>query len=258
MDRYYPAELPKLKAPDDFKTRAAPYAGTYLSNRGSYTRFERMFALFGETKVAPTEDNRLMISDILLPGLTYWIEVAPDVFREEESGDMLWFERNEHGEVTHLVNPFPFIGSYRVPFYGAPSFHYIVLGLGLLGFLVALVSVVRNWKADRTAPAGARRARRVAAVLALCQFAFAGLLAGGIAVGIDELLYGIPTSIHVALAFPLLAIPFTFAVLYFAVQAWRQGFWTTYGRIQYTLIALFALGFLWSLNHWNLVGYKFG
>ncbi len=258
MDRYYPAELPQLKPPADFKQRAAAYAGEYFSNRGSQTKFERMLALFGDTKVVPTDDNKLMISDILLPGLTYWVEVAPDVFREETGADMLWFERNDKGEVTHLVNPFPFIGSYKVPYTGSLSFHYLVLGLGLLGFLVALVSVVRNWKTDRAGAAGARHARRVAALLGLCQFAFAILIGTALTVSIDDLLYGIPTSLYVALAFPLLAIPLTLGVVVFAVRAWREQYWTRYQRIQYSLIALFAVGFLWSLNYWNLVGYHFG
>jgi len=258
MDRYYPAELPKLKAPGDFSKRAADYAGEYLSNRGSKTKFERMLGLFGDTKVAPTDDNKLMISDILLPGLTYWVEVAPDVFREETSGDMLWFERNEKGEVTHLVNPFPFIGSYKVSTFGAPSFHYVVLGLGVLGFLFAIVSAVRSAAHARGDPMLSTLARRVAALLGVCQFAFAIVLGSALTVGIDDLLYGIPTSLYVALTFPLLAIPLTLVVAGYAVQALRRGWWTRYQRIQYALIALFAVGFLWSLNYWNLVGYRFG
>lgn len=259
MDRYYPARLPRLKAPEGFAERAAKYAGTYDGNRASYTKVERAFGLTSAgTRVAPTEDGRLLIQDILFPGVTYWIEVAPNVFRDESSEAMIAFVEDAGGRVTHLVNPFTFIGAHRLPAHGTPAFHWLVLGFGVLCFIVAIVSAVRHWKPDRAAPAGARRARRLAALVALLYFAFLGTLVGTLAAGIDELIYALPKSLYVALAFPLLAIPVTLAVAGCAVQAWRSGWWTAYGRVQYSVIALASLAFLWSLHYWNLVGYRIG
>lgn len=259
MDRYYPARLPEVKAPEDFKARAARYAGTYDGNRASYTKLERVFGLASAgTRVAPTEDGKLMIQDILFPGITYWVEVAPNVFRHESQGEFIAFVEDASGRITHLVPPFTFIGSHRLPWYGTPTFHWLVLGFGLLCFVVALVGALRHWKADRAAPAGARRARRLAALLALIYVAFFATLIGALAGGIDELIYALPTSIYVALTFPLLAIPVTLLVAWAAVQAWRGGWWTRYGRIQYTVIALASVAFLWSLHYWNLVGYRIG
>jgi hypothetical protein len=258
MDRYYPAKLPVLVAPDDFAQRAAKYAGTYDGNRASYTKFERVFGLASAgTRVAPTADGKLLIQDVLFPGVTYWVEVAPNVFREEHSDEMLAFIETD-GRVTHLVHPFTFIGAHKLPWYGTPTFHWLVLGFGLVCLVVALVSALRHWKADRAAPAGARRARRLAALLAAVYVAFFVTLLAAVAGGIDELIYALPTGIYVALAFPLLAIPLTLLVAWGAVQAWRQGWWTRYGRVQYAVIALAALAFAWSLNYWNLVGYKIG
>jgi CubicO group peptidase (beta-lactamase class C family) len=259
VDRYYPAKLPQLKAPEGFAERAAKYAGTYDGNRGSYTKLDRVFGLASAgTRVAPTADGKLMIQDILFPGISYWIEVAPNVFREENSDQMMAFVENEDGKVTHLVHSFTFIGSYKLPAWGAPTFHWLVLGFGMLCLVIALVSALRNWKADRAGAAAPRRARRAAALLALLHFTFFAVLIGGLAVGIDELIYEIPKAIYVALMFPLLAIPVTLAVAWFAVQAWRGSWWTRYARVQYAVIALASLAFLWSLNYWNLVGYKIG
>jgi CubicO group peptidase (beta-lactamase class C family) len=258
MDRYYPAKLPPLKAPEDFGKRAGKYAGTYASNRGSYTRLERVFRLFGSTKVWPTDDNKLVIKDILLPGLTYWVEVAPDTFREEHGQEMIAFVMGPDGNATHLVDPFIFIGSHKLPWYGTPDFHYLVLGLGAFLLVVALVSAVRNWKADRAGPAGPRRARRLAALLAVIYVAFVVALVAGLAPGIDVLIYELPTALYVALAFPLLAIPVTLAVAWLAVKAWRESWFNRYGRIQYTAIAIMSVAFLWSLHYWNLLGYRIG
>jgi len=259
MDRYYPAKVPVVKAPADFAERAAKYTGTYDGNRASYTKFERVFGLASAgTRVAPTKDNTLMIQDILFPGITYWVEVAPHTFREVDGDGMLAFHEDEAGRITHLTPPFTFIGSYKLPWYGAPTFHWLVLGLGLLCLVVALVSALRNWKADRAGEAGPRRARRMAALLALVYVAFFGTLIGALAGGIDELLYALPKAVYVALTFPLLAIPVTLLVAWAAVQAWRGSWWTRYGRIQYSVIALMSLAFLWSLSYWNLLGYKIG
>jgi CubicO group peptidase (beta-lactamase class C family) len=259
MDRYFPAKLPQLKAPDDFKTRAAKYAGTYDGNRANYTKFERAFGLASAgTRVMPTADNKLLIQDILFPGVSYWIEVAPNVFRNEAEDEFITFVEDGNGRITHLVGSFTFIGSHKLPWYGTPMFHWFVLGFGVLCALVSLVGAVRNWGADKAGPAGARAARRVAALLGLLYLGFLGLFVGGITAGIDELLYGLPSSIYVALALPLLAIPVALVVAWLAVRAWREGWWTTYGRVQYTVVALASLAFLWSLNYWNLVGYKIG
>jgi CubicO group peptidase (beta-lactamase class C family) len=259
MDRYYPAKLPKLKAPEDFKTRAAKYAGTYDGNRASYTKLERVFGLASAgTRVAPTADNQLMIQDILFPGVTYWVEVAPNVFRNEAEDEFITFVQDGNGNITHLVPPFTFIGSHRLPWYGTPTFHWLVLGFCVLCFIIAVVSALRNWKADRAADPGARRARRLAALLALVYVAFFVTLIGALAGGIEKLIYALPKSIYVALTFPLLAIPVTLLVAWAAVQAWRRGWWTGYGRAQYTVIALASLAFLWSLHYWNLLGYRIG
>ena len=259
MDRYYPAKLPVLKAPEDFKDRAARYAGTYKGNRGSYTKLERVFGLAGAgTRVMPTADNQLLILDITFPGASYWVEVAPNVFRNEAEDEFITFVEDRDGRITHLVPPFAFIGSHRLPWYGTPTFHWLVLGFGLLCFVVALVSAVRNWRADKAGDPGARRARRGAALLALLHAAFIVTLIGTLAGGIDKLIYEMPQSIYVALTFPLLAIPLTLFLLWSAVRAWQQGWWTRYGRVQYSVVALASFAFLWSLNYWNLVGYKIG
>ena len=63
---------------------------------------------------------------------------------------------------------------------------------------------------------------------------------------------------YVALTFPLLAIPLALASVYFAVILWRSSAWRLGARLHYTLATLAVAGFLFILNYWNLLGYKFG
>ena len=258
MDRYYPATLPVVQPPEDFKERAAKYAGTYRVIRHNYTKNERLFALLSAITVAPTQENTLLIASMGAPVASQWVEVAPSVFRKVDGQDMIAFHEDAEGNVRGYTWPFPFHAVYRVQWNDTLALHGFIAALALLCFIVAIVGALRHWKADRAAPPGARLARRGAALLGLTHLVFVVLVVATFASGLDELIYAWPPVFKVALAFPLVAIPLTLAVLYFAWRAWQGGFWTRYGRIQYSVIALASLAFLWSLHHVNLVGYHFG
>lgn len=259
MDRYYPATLPRITPPADFKQRAAKYSGSYAGLRRSYTKFESVFGLASPgTKVVPTPEGTLMISNLLLPGISYWSEVAPSVFREVDGDDMLAFVEDADGRVTHLVRPFTFIGAYKMPWYEVHELHWFILGFGLICFVVAIASALKNWKTDRAAPAAARRARRLAALLGLVQVTGLLLLVTVIAGDIDTLIYALPKSIYAALTLPLIAVPLTAGVLLYLPRVWKESGWSRYGRVQYSIIVIMGTLFLWSQYYWNVLGYKLG
>jgi hypothetical protein len=57
--------------------------------------------------------------------------------------------------------------------------------------------------------------------------------------------------------FPIVGAVLGIGVLIFAFLAWKKKYWTVYGRLHYSLILLSGLVFLWLLNYWNLLGWKF-
>ena len=257
-NRYYPARLPQLTAPADFKERAARFAGNYRVIRHNYTKNEKLFAMLNAMSVTPTEENTLLISSIGGAPPDQWVEVAPSVFRKLDADDMISFTEDAGGKISGFVWPFPFHAVYKLAWYDTLQWHGFIIGFGVLCFLIAIISALRHWKTDRTAAPSARNARRLAALMGLCHLVFLVLLVATFSSEIDELIYAWPPAFKVALAFPLLAIPLTLGVLYFVYRAWQNGFWTRYGRIQYSVIAIMGVAFLWSLNFMNLVGYKFG
>jgi CubicO group peptidase (beta-lactamase class C family) len=258
MDRYWPAKLPDVKPPADFKDRAAKYAGSYRVIRHSFTKNEKLFGMLQSVSVAPTEDNTLLMASDGALTPTQWVEVAPQTFRRIDGEQIVAFPEDADGNVRGIAWPFAFHAVYKLKWYETTGLHGFIAALAVLCFIIAVVSALRHWKADRAAPPAARRARRTAALLALCHFVFLALVVKTFSGELEELIYALPPVFKVALLFPLLAIPLTLAVLYFAYRAWQGGFWTRYGRIQYTVIALVGVAFLWSLNFANLVGYKFG
>lgn len=257
MDRYYPARLPDVKPPEDFKTRAANYAGSYRIIRHSYSTFEKAFSMLSALKVFPTDRNTLIVA--FGPFVSEYAEVKPQVFRRVDQDDMIAFSVDESGRSTYVLDPLslPNHMAYRLAWYETPAMLGLIAAFGLLCFVVAIVSALRHWKADRTAAPGPRRARRLAGLLAGVCVLFLGFVLLFVVTLQLNPGSGMPFSFKVGLVLPLLAIPLALAVLGFAVQAWRAGWWTRYGRVQYTAIALGCAGFLWVLNYANLIGWNY-
>ena len=72
-----------------------------------------------------------------------------------------------------------------------------------------------------------------------------------------EIIYGIPSSLKDLFTIPLIAAFLALASSGFAILAWKNSYWSLLARIHYTLVTLALLAFIWWLNNWNLLGYKF-
>jgi hypothetical protein len=42
-----------------------------------------------------------------------------------------------------------------------------------------------------------------------------------------------------------------------AALAWKNRFWGLASRLYYTLVTVAAVAFVWFLNYWNLLGWRF-
>ena len=59
------------------------------------------------------------------------------------------------------------------------------------------------------------------------------------------------------LLLPILAAVQTVGALVYSVLAWKDSYWGVAGRVYYTLVTLAAVAFVWFLNYWNLLGWRF-
>jgi CubicO group peptidase (beta-lactamase class C family) len=254
---YYPAELPVVKPPADAAKRNARYAGSYRTLRHSYTKFEKVFAAFGDEVVTAMPDGTLMMGDIF-GNPARWVEVGDGVFRQRNGDLFAAFKGDDGGKATALVGLFPPIVSQRVSFWGTGKLHGFIVGIAVLLFITSLVSAIRQRRADRALAGQIRWARPVLALSAVLLLLFILVIAGILAGGFQGLIYKIPPSLYFALTLPLLAIPFALLAGWFAIGSWRAGAWTFGARLHYSLAAVFVLAFLVVLNYWNLLGYRFG
>jgi CubicO group peptidase (beta-lactamase class C family) len=257
MDHYYPARLPPVASPDDFDARAARYAGHYRALRHSYTRFEKVFGLLGGTTVAATDKKTLVIPDLFGDSAQY-AEVAPAVFREVNGDSTVVFVENGAGEVVGMVGQFAFIPFYKLRWYESPPFHFTLLGLSVLLFVIALVSALRNWKGDKAGPRTARWARRNLGLLGALNLAFLIGFASIFAAGMDDIVFALPKGMYAVLTLPLIALALTALATVLSVRVWREAYWTRGSRLLHGAGVVAAIAFVWFLSYWNLLGYRIG
>jgi len=49
----------------------------------------------------------------------------------------------------------------------------------------------------------------------------------------------------------------TVGALVYSVLAWKSSYWGVASRVHYTLVTVAAVAFVWFLNYWNLLGWRF-
>lgn len=238
----------------------AQYAGVYFPTTHSYTRNEK-FSLFAIERapavVAASADGRprLEIANLtLLQPRTQWDQIEPGVFLLDTPGhrqELIAFE--ERDGVMRLLSPMAFAPAYKAAWYEAPDFHRALHRLSYAVFATAWLALgFRLGAGNSTEQASARW---LAAALAAHNVAALQVLIGHFS-NEQAILYGYTPSIYAALALLMLSVPMTTAVVYWAIKAWVRNWWTLPLRLQYTVFAVMALAFLWSMHHWNLIGYK--
>jgi hypothetical protein len=252
-----PAPRPRGGPPADFDSRAAKYAGHYRALRHSYTRFEKVFGLAGGSTVAATGQKTLVIPDIFGDSAQY-AEVAPGVFRQVDGGKTVAFVENGAGEVVGMVGQFAFIPFYKLRWYQSSPFHFTLLGLSLLLFLIALVSALRHWKGDKAGPPAARWARRNLGLLGALNLVFVVAFAAVVAAGVSDIVFALPKGLYAVLTLPLIGLALTALAVFLVVRVWRESFWTRGSRVLHYAGVAAAIAFVWFLNFWNLLGYRIG
>jgi CubicO group peptidase (beta-lactamase class C family) len=258
FEHYFPAELPKVSPPADASTRNERYAGTYRVLRHSYSKFEKAFSIGGDDKVEPMPDGTLLMTDSWDDKPARWVEVGDGVFRRLDMDNFVAFKDVNDGHAHALVGHFSPIAAARIAWYESSTLHEWVLGLCAIIFVVTIINALRNRRANRADTTGLRWARPTLALAAALLLAFLCSVLFVLAGGFEALIYHIPTSVYVALTFPLLALPAVAASLYFAFKAWASGEWKLRQRLSYTATTLAAVAFLLVLNYWNLLGYRIG
>lgn len=263
LDHYYPSGLPQALDAEGFEERVQGLAGTYLFNRASYTTFQRSFSLLGGVSF-DVADDALVQSGGVSDTNVRLVEVDTELFQEEFGQGQVAFRTDETGRATHaFLSGAPMMALERVPWYGAPRTHQVLLGGAVLIFLgMVLAGLGRGIRALRgrprdgdQVPGSARTARRALLVTAGAHVAFALalvlLLSDPYAI-----LTGPATGLYLALALPVLGLMATLVAGVAVVRAFRKGEGSGWLRSRLAATVMLALLVSLSLHYWNLLGWR--
>jgi hypothetical protein len=257
MDHYYPVESELATPSEADREVAGRIAGEYAFNRRSYTTFQKAMGLSGAVTVRAQEDGALVLKSPL--GLSRLVPVGPLLYRDGLGEDLVAFREDADGRVTHgFLGIAPMMALERAPRSEAMMLHRVLLGLALLAFLGTVVAAPRRWwrKRKGTAlPGDDLPGRKTLVAMALVNLAFVGAVAM-LALDPMSLMSGPLTGLKIALGLPVIGIVLALGAAVLAVRQWMKGSATLGARLRYSAVVVLALVFAWSLNVWNLLGWR--
>jgi CubicO group peptidase (beta-lactamase class C family) len=258
LDHYAPAGRPTaLTPPVGFAQRADQLTGNYQSTRMAVTTIEKIQALFEPAiTVSAGADGYLTIAG-LSQEPTQWVETESLVFQQVGGQETLAFRADAQGQVTYLFKGnLPINGFRKLAWYEAIPLHYGLLAACVGLFLSALLIWPIGWLVMRRKAAPRPRGAGLAHWLAWSISALNVLFLILFVVSLQDLAL-FPTALtKLALGLALLAAALSVAAVAGTALAWRRRYWSVVGRAHYTLVTLGAVAFIWFLNYWNLLGFR--
>lgn len=261
VNHYYPAqaESPAPQPPADFQDRASRFTGAYRINIYAHLTLEKMSQLGKDVRVTADGDGTLSVH---LPGqTTQWVEVEPSLFQRLHGSDYLAFREDENGRITHMfIGATPYAAYERLAWYENSVVHLGLFGFAMLFFLSAILAGPASYlvrRIQRKPSAQTEQPPRTARWLAIVVSALYLVFFVGRVLLSAQAIYGLPPMLQLVFVLPIMAVVLTIGLVAFTILAWRDKYWGIWERLHYTLITLAALTFVWWLNYWNLVGFRF-
>ncbi|UCH92669.1 MAG: serine hydrolase [Candidatus Aminicenantes bacterium] len=263
LNRYYPmpdmVELKPLPKDNDKDNEPLDrFTGSYQLARSPYTTYEKVFRIFPFLDINATTDGKLLARS------KQWVQVEPLVFKEVGGQDTMVFKADQTGKISHVfLSSIPHSACIKLEGIEKPGFHYILAILCVLLFLstwrwpfTALYRKVCHRKDKKEKGPEPIWARLLAGIMSTLYIL---TLLGIVIVFSDPIviIFGEIALLKVILVLPLISLVLTIAVLFFTFLAWIKKYWNPCQRLHYTLVVLASLVFLWFLNYWNLLGFKF-
>ncbi len=262
FDHYYPAPaVEPLQPPADFAERAGRFVGSYRWTMGSKTTLMKIIGLFGTAEISDSGDGTLLLATPY--GEWRFVEVEPPYFRQVDGPFGLVFREDDQGRITHMFTDLmPQFAFEKLRWYETLGFD-MVLALGcIVIFLtmipVAAIRLIRNRRLSgdrKPTPRGARVAYWIILGISMLNLGFV----------VGFALWGMPISVvhpltlifKIVLGLGVLSAALTVGALVYTVLAWKNSYWGIAGRAYYTLVTVAAVAFVWFLNSWNLLGWRF-
>ena len=267
FDHYYPAPAVKpIQPPADFAEQAGRFEGTYRITGGevgtSYTTLEKVGVLYGipTVTVSDSGDGTLLFTNPWFE--RRFVEVEPLYFRQVDGPFHVLFREDDQERITHMFTDYtPMFAFEKLKWYGTPGFN-LALALGCVLMFVSMIPVIltrfiRNRRPSgdpKPASRGARAAYWIIGGICILNLLF---VVGTVLWFNPVPVFGVSMIYRIVLGLGVLAAALTVGALLYSVLAWKNSYWGIAARVHYTLVTVAAVAFVWFLNYWNLLGWRF-
>jgi CubicO group peptidase (beta-lactamase class C family) len=269
FDHYYPAPAVKpIQPPAHFDERAGRFEGSYQITGGdvgtSETTIEKFGGLFGmgTVQISDPGDGTLLFTNPW--GKWRFVETKPLYFRQVDRPFHILFREDDQGRITHMFTDYtPMFAFEKLKWYETPAFNMALAAGCVLAFLsmivVASIRFIRSRRPSgdtKPAPRGARVTYGIVVGLSALNLLF---VVGTVLWGGANMVpyFGVSLIYKIVLGLGVLSAVLTVGALIYGALAWKRGYWGIATRVHYTLVTVAAVAFVWFLNFWNLLGWRF-
>ena len=254
MDHYYPPGSVASPTPAGPASGFGRFAGTYVPARVSHTGPQKILGWLDPLEVSVGDRDLLVRSPF---GDRRYVQTGSGFFEQVHGNWSLVFrEGGAEGRRRLFMGPFP-LAYFEVSPYQTLAFQLPLIVACLALFASAIVALPVAAVSRRRKGGTPSRAARTARWLAGVTGALNLILPVWFVLLLLEYAqtYAWPTEAVTAITrLWLLSVPLTAAVVVMAVLAWKDRYWSLFGRVHYTLVALAAILFVVLLSNWNLIG----
>jgi CubicO group peptidase (beta-lactamase class C family) len=267
FDHYYPAPaVEPIQPPADLAERAGRFEGTYRITGGtagtSYTTFEKFGVLFrfSTVTISGSGDGTLLFTN---PWAAWrFVKVKPLYFRQVDGPFHILFREDNQGRITYMFTDYtPMFAFEKLNWYGTPAFNLAMALICVLMFLSMIPVVLTRFIRDRRSigdrkpsSRGARAAYWIIVGISILNLLF---VVGTMLWFNPVPVFGVSMIYKIVLGVGVLGAVLTVGALIYSVLAWKYSYWGIAARVHYTLVTVAAAAFVWFLNNWNLLGWRF-
>ncbi|MGA9397340.1 MAG: serine hydrolase domain-containing protein [Anaerolineaceae bacterium] len=264
VEHYFPQTKVTAQSPEGFDAQAVRFSGYYRPMRGAYTTLEKVNVLKTWAVVKPSHDGALLWQPALSPLSIRIVESEPLLFVEPQSGLTSVFTEDSHQNITYVFDALPAGMPYeKLPWHANPYLHYGLLGACILLFLFVVLAIPADFvlrlfkKGKPISQSLAQAARWLAFLVATLDLVGLGFFLVLFIGRGDAIFYAQMSILQIMLAAWLIAAILIVPLLVLAVLSWKNRYWGVASRVHYSLMAVAALAFVWFLNYWNLLGFRY-
>jgi CubicO group peptidase (beta-lactamase class C family) len=270
FDHYYPASAAaSLQPPADFAERAGRFVGSYRFASFPTTTAIKIMGLMGvyTVEISDPGDGTLLLDYLGIKLL--FVEVEPLYFRQVDGPFSIIFRQDDRGRITQMYTDLiPQFAAVKLDWYETSGFSMVLFQVCVLIFLSMILAAVirfiqgRRLSSHQTlAPRGARVAYWIILGISVLNLLFLvgfGLfMFGSYSWSYISELHDVSLVVKMIMGLGVLAALLTIGALVYTLIAWKDGYWGVAFRAYYTLVTIAAVAFVWFLNFWNLLGWRY-